>query len=626
MDNKELRKVLRSDKEKIKVPNKFKPENISVILDNAKNTGVSGDVRSASKRRIPRVARRIIAGVSVAAIIALLMITVPILTKQMILTGYYNQMDNGFKQLTSYGKLQRYLEYVESITSENVESMQGITLGGASKGHEYYDTNVRTEGVNESDCVKTDGEYIYAYSYDKLSIIKPDGDTTRIVAEYWLHDWIKTNELDAELMLHENKLILVGDYEVSNFYYTMVVVLDIGDVDKISLIDSFSMEGYYKDCRMYGDYLYVSTAYYFYDRNVDEFIPQIEGKQMDCSKLYLTDSDDYEEYYTMTSFDMGDEPKLLDYTSVINDGDVEMYMSKENIYLLSERHTGYNKYFTEILKFSFEKGYFEAKSAIKLDGWIADIFCVDEYNGYLRLVITSYENLESNDILKTRKINSLFVLDGMLNVTGKITDIAPNEIVYSARFEGDMGYFVTYRTIDPLFSVDLSNPYEPKIIGELKVPGFSEYMHMWGDENILGIGRSDDYISLKLSMFDRSNPKNVTEEANLVFEEVWHSTALYNHRALLVDYDKNMIGFDMCAYMDISDVSTYYFGYYIYSYENKEFVRKVCIRYEEGADDMYYDKVRGMYIGDYIYVVVANGHTDVFDINTYENICTIEKL
>ena len=96
-------------------------------------------------------------------------------------------------------------------------------------------------------------------------------------------------------------------------------------------------------------------------------------------------------------------------------------------------------------------------------------------------------------------------------MTGTIENLAKNERIYSARFMGDTGYFVTFRETDPLFSVDLSDPDNPKIIGTLKIPGFSEYLHPYGDGLLLGIGEEVDEKGVesnqvKLSMFDISDP------------------------------------------------------------------------------------------------------------------------
>ena len=126
------------------------------------------------------------------------------------------------------------------------------------------------------------------------------------------------------------------------------------------------------------------------------------------------------------------------------------------------------------------------------------------HKGNLRVVTTEGET------------NSVYVLDKELKQIGAIEDLAEDERVYSARFMGEVGYFVTFRETDPLFSVDLSDPEKPKIVGELKIPGFSDYLHFYGEDQLLGIGMNVDEETqitdgVKLSMFDISDKTDVKE-------------------------------------------------------------------------------------------------------------------
>jgi len=206
---------------------------------------------------------------------------------------------------------------------------------------------------------------------------------------------------------------------------------------------------------------------------------------------------------------------------------------------------------------------------------------------------------------------------------GSIEDIAPGERIYSARFDGDVGYFVTFRQVDPLFSVDLSNPSEPKIIGELKIPGFSEYMYMWDEGKMLGIGEENGEV--KLSMFDIADPHNVTEEDKTILEDVYSSEALYNHKAILVNGNKNIIGFAADGYFSLITDDTYDLNfrqvYCIYAYEDGKFVEKATVNL--GSD--FNGNVRGMYIGEYIYVVTTWGTVDVISMNDYSIVKSIAQ-
>ena len=112
----------------------------------------------------------------------------------------------------------------------------------------------------------------------------------------------------------------------------------------------------------------------------------------------------------------------------------------------------------------------------------------------------------------------------------------------------EAGYFVTYEQVDPLFSVDLSNPEKPKILGKLKIPGFSEYLHFYGEDKLLGIGMSTDEESgvsegVKITMFDITDRADVKEESTLVLDDLYGTNAAYDYKSVLADQQKNRIGF-----------------------------------------------------------------------------------
>ena len=153
------------------------------------------------------------------------------------------------------------------------------------------------------------------------------------------------------------------------------------------------------------------------------------------------------------------------------------YVSEKSIYItLPDFQQGEED--TQILKFHYENGRIDAKGAGKVKGRLKDSFSMNEYKGYLRVVTTNYT--------QEGERNSLFVLDEQLNIWGKIENLAEGETVQSARFLGDMGYFVTFRQTDPLFAVDLKDPAKPSILGELKVTVFSSYLHFYGTDLLFG--------------------------------------------------------------------------------------------------------------------------------------------
>ena len=201
--------------------------------------------------------------------------------------------------------------------------------------------------------------------------------------------------------------------------------------------------------------------------------------------------------------------------------------------------------------------------------------------------------------------NALYVLDGELKTVGSIGDLAPGEQVQSVRFDGAVGYIVTFRQVDPLFAVDLSDPMKPTVKSALKIPGFSQYLHVWSDGRLFGLGMDADAETgrtngMKLSMFDTTDLLDVTEKHTLKLDSSW-SNALYNHKAILLSAVRNIIAFPADS------------GYDIYSYSDAQGFRKLA----SIASLNWSGDSRGLYIGDFAYVVDASA-ISVLDMNSFK--------
>ena len=313
----------------------------------------------------------------------------------------------------------------------------------------------------------------------------------------------------------------------------------------------------------------------------------------------------------ISSVNMKNPSKTTSQKAVVADGD-QFYVSGSNIYIGSTRYDGRaSQYdYTELIKLSYKNGRITFQAHGNVDGYLNDQFSLDEYQGKLRLVSTLSHNNGSST-------NSLLVLDESLKVIGEIEDLAPGEQIYSARFMGDTGYFVTFRNMDPLFSVDLKDPKNPKILGELKITGFSEYLHPYDENLLLGIGReispdTGNFKGLKLSMFDISNPKDVREIRKTVEKSYESSPAWDNHKAVAISSGKQVIGFAVEEYDKVSREWKY--NYVVYSYDKNQGFKQV-LSYEL-QDDYNYENVRGLYIGQYFYVVESRRVT-VFDMKKF---------
>ena len=194
--------------------------------------------------------------------------------------------------------------------------------------------------------------------------------------------------------------------------------------------------------------------------------------------------------------------------------------------------------------------------AAVIGGTVTDDFATNEYDGYLRVLTTRWSGNTQD--------NCIYVLNQDMEIVGKAEGLAEGESIYSARFMGNTGYFVTYRQVDPLFSVDFTDPENPKILGELKVTGFSEYLHFTERTVCFGIGWETDPDTgtrkgLKLSMFDISDPSDVKEISRKIIENIDYFPGEYNYKALTVSPQKNVIGFVTTSYGNRGGSNSSYF-------------------------------------------------------------------
>ena len=513
----------------------------------------------------------------------------------------------------------------ESASSSDAASAESSNVSDTGA---YSDTNLRENGVGEADIVKTDGKNIYTLCRSVVTITAIDNGSMEKLASI---------EQDAEryvedIYVQDDKLVLFGtlgrqvgnseDSEAYDGYYennTYVQVYDISDPSNPKEIGNMEQSGGYNTSRIVDGYVYVLSQFHPYEDNVTArdlwYIPEVQGKSIEAENIYMPQEAEGNEYTIITAFSLDNPSEKTDSKAVFDYSDV-CYVSENNIYITSNYYEDSDVSRTLIRKISYTDGKLVGVAQTKIKGMLNDSFSIDEYEGNLRLVTTIDEIYSNDDIMplnetadKTEKAvaenvkdavpgtNSLYVLNDKLEIIGSIHNLAKDETIYSARFMGDTGYFVTYRQVDPLFSVDLSDPENPKILGELKIPGFSEYLHPYGDGKLLGIGMdvSEDGFTtegVKLSMFNVTDPSNVTEENKYTIEESYGTDVGYNYKGVFVDVQKNLFGF-----------VTYHDGvtYQLYTYDEAEGFKEVMSRQLSG-----YEGSRGLYIGDVFYLVSGN--------------------
>ena len=320
-------------------------------------------------------------------------------------------------------------------------------------------------------------------------------------------------------------------------------------------------------------------------QSLDDWLPDAVRKTADgslvnlaydCSQFHHSNASVELGLATVTTLDL-DQPDKLTRTSVI--GQVgEIYASAESLYLTNHhwwwRWNPDHRQHTYVHKFDIsDPSHTSYVASGAFEGHILDQFALDEHNGYLRAAVTlEYPVAELRDDLRlrwrTERTNRVTVLAeeaGQLNVVGNTPNVAKGERIYSARFVGDKGYVVTFRQVDPLFTIDLANPRAPRIAGELKVPGFSTYIHPLDDNHLLTIGThipepdangnqpSWQERHLKLTIFDVSdfaNPKEKFTEKVGTFSG--SSEALYEHKAFNYFPERGLLAIPFTDYMHSS--------------------------------------------------------------------------
>ncbi len=185
----------------------------------------------------------------------------------------------------------------------------------------------------------------------------------------------------------------------------------------------------------------------------------------------------------------------------------------------------------------------------EVPGHVLNQFSMDEYNGYFRVATTVGEVWRTEN--EVPAVNNVYVLDSALSISGSLEDLAPGEKIYSARFMGNRAYLVTFKKVDPLFVIDLTDTSNPQLLGKLKIPGYSDYLHPFDENHLIGIGKDAVsaeegdfawYQGVKLSLFDVSNVSNPIELASYkIGDRGTDSYALQDHRAFLFSRDRNLL-------------------------------------------------------------------------------------
>lgn len=413
-------------------------------------------------------------------------------------------------------------------------------------------------------------------------------------------------------------------YSIVTSQSTGVYTYDITQKYNPTLLGTVSQDGNYYTSRKIGNMVYLFTTYSIYEtlytqpvyryqsdqepwnfEKVQEFLPKVNGQELACGNIYL--GQEAQSGLLISSIDIRQPDQTVDNILICHEG-AEIYVTEESVYLY---HTNYfyDTNATQIARFALKDGYLDAAGAASVDGVVRDTFAVNEYGDSFRILTTDVRSGEGSN---------LYLFDRNLKYQGRLENIAPGELIYAARYFEDMAYFVTYRNMDPLFAVDLSDPENPEILGELKITGYSDYLHIWDAETLFGIGYETDPDSgtqkgIKITLFDISSPADLKVINSSCLKNAFYTPALDQYKTVLVSPAANLIGFTVME--ENSDESVYL----LYSLQNGAFHNLLTRKLEDEAVN-----IRGIYAGDFFYIASPDRVISFDRKNDYREIAVLE--
>ena len=511
----------------------------------------------------------------------------------------------------------------KSATSAPAAEARAADSGSLAASGDYSQTNVQVQGVDEADIVKTDGKFLYYVGNQKIVIAKAAPadkmEITSIIKFYSqitpLEIYVDDKHLTVigtaytEIPIHEpvpkigSGTLGINVIRYKPYYANPTVkmlVYDISDKSDIKQLREVELEGNYLSSRKIGSKIYLISNkymnYFFWNQEMDynetpSFRDSASGegfRTIPYDKIsYFPDSVE-PNYMLVAGVDL-DKPKESAHVSTYLGSGQSVYASTENLYVAVTKYkkdktesSAQNKLVepsllpirpgqvqqeTVVYKFGLKNGRIDYLTKGEVPGRVLNQFSMDESNKTFRIATTKGDLWGTEENLSK---NNLYILDASMKRLGQIEGIAPGEQIYSVRFMGDRAYMVTFRTVDPLFVIDLKDARNPKILGQLKIPGYSDYLHPYDENHIIGFGKDavevihkDNHgqevwrnaynLGMKLAVFDVTDVTNPIEKfSERLGDRGTESELLRNHKALLFSKEKNLLAFPVTV-MEVKD-------------------------------------------------------------------------
>ncbi|MDD4568935.1 MAG: beta-propeller domain-containing protein [Tepidanaerobacteraceae bacterium] len=486
-------------------------------------------------------------------------------------------------------------------------TMQKTNEAGAMPSKDsidYSGTNVQVEGVDEADLIKTDGKYIYQVNRGKVIVVEAFPVSNMNIVNTL--DFQDEGFTPQELYLDENFLVVIGStYKQIPFFPSenktpdiyppryscstvRAIIYDICRKTDIKKLREVELEGNYVASRKINSSLYLVVNKGINCSMLEDGIENPTPSYRDTAVKDDFENIKYDKiryfpkclkpnYLIAAGLNLDEMDKEVNVYTLLGAGE-NIYSSPENLYVsLADNRcvepepqpvmpsSGIKKHiasdysiYTQIYKFTLNRGQISFNSNGEVPGNLLNQFSLDEHEGYFRIATTtgfiwrSYDNISKNNV---------YILDKDLKIIGSLEGIAPGEKIYSVRFMGDKGYMVTFKTVDPLFVIDLKDPCNPTILGALKIPGYSDYIHPYDENHIIGFGKDTIeieqkdmygntfgttafYLGMKIALFDVSDVHNPIEKFTIkIGDRGTDSELLRNHKALLFSKEKQLMAF-----------------------------------------------------------------------------------